>query len=67
MSIIIYIGRIKKPSIVIKPDKYIVKKGDTITKIAKKYNINKEDLYNKNKKVVKNSKGKIKIGSVLDV
>ena len=67
MSIIIYIGRIKKPSIVIIPNKYIVKEGDTLSKIAKKYNINKEDLYSKNIGVVKNGTKKIRPGSIINM
>ena len=64
----IYPGQvIKIPSIDIKPTKYIVKKGDTLSKIAKKYNINWKTIYENNKDVIGNNPNKIYPGMVLKI
>ena len=49
------------------PSTYIVKKGDTLIKIAKKYNINWKDLYELNKNVIGSNPNLIKIGMVLKI
>lgn len=41
---------------------YIVKKGDNLTKIAKKYNTTWKDIYNKNKELIGNNPNLIKVG-----
>lgn len=66
----IYVGQIikipKKDEVII-PSTYIVKKGDTLIKIAKKYNINWKDLYELNKNVIGSNPNLIKIGMVLKI
>ena len=47
------------------PTKYIVKKKDSLYKIAKKYNTTWQDIYNKNKDIIGNNPNKIKPGQVL--
>ena len=49
------------------PSKYIVQKGDNLTKIAKKYNTTWQNIYNKNKDVIGNNPNKIKPGQVLTI
>lgn len=48
------------------PDKehiyYIVKKGDNLSKIAKKYNTTWKDIYEKNKEIIGNNPNLIRIG-----
>lgn len=44
---------------------YIVKKGDTLSKIGKKYNIRWEKIYNDNKNVIGRDPNKINIGQRL--
>lgn len=44
---------------------YIVKPGDNLTKIAKRYNIDWKRIYNLNKKVIGNDPNKIQIGQEL--
>ncbi len=56
---------IKIPICDIKPSTYIVKKGDTLVGIAKKYNINWKTLYEKNKDVIGKNPNLIKPGQVL--
>lgn len=66
----IYVGqiiKIPKKDEVIMPSTYIVKKGDTLIKIAKKYNINWKDLYELNKNVIGSNPNLIKIGMVLKI
>ena len=66
----IYVGqiiKIPKKDEVIMPSTYIVKKGDTLIKIAKKYNINWKDLYEVNKNVIGSNPNLIKIGMVLKI
>lgn len=56
---------IKIPICDIKPDTYVVKKGDTLISIAKKYNLNWKKIYQKNKDVIGNNPNLIKPGQVL--
>lgn len=66
----IYVGqiiKIPKNDEVIMPSTYIVKKGDTLIKIAKKYNMNWKELYELNKNVIGNNPNLIKIGMVLKI
>ena len=51
----------------IKPTTYVVKKGDTLTSIAKKYNTTWRSIYNKNKSVIGNNPNKIYPGQVLTI
>lgn len=44
---------------------YIVKKGDTLTKIAKKYNTTWKKIYEKNKKTIGSNPNLIKVGMKL--
>lgn len=46
---------------------YIVKKGDTLTKIANKYNVNWKEIYAKNKNKIGNNPNKIYPGMVLKI
>lgn len=66
----IYVGQIikipKKDEVII-PSTYIVKKGDNLIKIAKKYNMNWKDLYELNKNVIGSNPNLIKIGMVLKI
>ena len=64
----IYIGQIIKiPNSFdeVAPSKYIIKKGDSLTNIAKRYNKNWKSLYEDNKKVIGNNPNKIYPGQVL--
>ena len=63
----IYPGQIIKipNKAVVKPTKYIVKKGDTLTSIAKKYNTNWKKIYEKNKSIIGNNPNKIYPGQTL--
>ena len=66
----IYPGEIiKVPNLVsnINPTTYVVKKGDTLSSIASKYNTTWQKLYNKNKTVIGNNPNKIKPGQVLSI
>ena len=56
---------IKIPICDIKPDTYVVKKGDTLIGIAKKYNMNWKTLYEKNKGIIGNNPNLIKPGQIL--
>lgn len=49
------------------PTTYVVKKGDTLIKIASKYNMSWNDLYNKNKTVIGGNPNLIKPGEVLEI
>ena len=44
---------------------YVVKKGDNLTKIAKKYNTTWQDIYNKNKDIIGNNPNLIYPGQIL--
>lgn len=44
---------------------YIVKKGDNLTKIAKKYNTTWQNIYNLNKNIIGNNPNLIKVGQKL--
>ena len=46
--------------------KYVVQKGDTLSKIAKKYNTTWQDIYEKNKDIIKNP-NKIYPGQILTI
>ena len=46
---------------------YTVKKGDTLSSIAKKYNISWKELYNKNKDIIGNNPNKIYVGQILKI
>ena len=66
----IYIGQIIKISDNnnnINPTTYVVKKGDTLTKIANKYNVNWKEIYAKNKNKIGNNPNKIYPGMVLKI
>ena len=65
----IYPGQIIKipDNIQIKPTTYVVKKGDTLIKIAKKYGINWKVLYDKNKDIIGKNPNYIKPGMVLTI
>ncbi len=64
----IYPGQIIKiPSTSIKPNMYIVKKGDTLIKIAKKYNMNWKVIYENNKDVIGSNPNKIYPGMILKI
>ncbi len=47
------------------PNKYIVKKGDTLIKIAKVYGKDWKEIYDKNKAVIGNNPNVIKPGQIL--
>lgn len=47
------------------PNKYVVKKGDTLVKIANKYKKNWKDIYMKNKKTIGDNPNRIKPGQIL--
>lgn len=64
----IYPGQIIKiPYDNIKPTTYIVKKGDTLSSIASKYNTTWQTIYNKNKNIIGNNPNKIYPGQVLTI
>ena len=64
----IYPGQIIKiPNVLINPATYVVKKGDTLISIAKKFNVNWKKLYERNKSVIGSNPNIIKPGMVLDV
>ena len=44
---------------------YVVKKGDNLTKIAKKFNTKWQDIYNKNKDIIGNNPNLIHPGQIL--
>ena len=46
---------------------YTVKSGDTLSSIAKKYNMSWKDLYNKNKDIIGDNPNKIYVGQVLTI
>lgn len=46
---------------------YTVKKGDTLSSIAKKYNMNWKELYDKNKDIIGNNPNKIYVGQILKI
>lgn len=46
---------------------YQVKKGDTLTSIAKKYHISWQKLYNDNKKIIGDNPNLIKVGQILKI
>ena len=46
---------------------YIVKKGDTLSSIAKKYNMKWIDLYNKNKDIIGDNPNKIYVGQIIKI
>ena len=49
----------------IKPTTYIVQKGDTLSSIARKYNMNWKDIYEKNKSIIGDNPNKIYPGMTL--
>ena len=51
----------------ISPTTYVVKKGDTLSKIASKYGVDWQYLYEKNKQVIGNNPDKIYPGQVLSI
>ena len=65
----IYVGQIIKipTSESIKPTTYIVKKGDTLSSIAKKYNTTWQKIYDKNKNIIGNNPNKIYPGQILTI
>lgn len=66
----IYIGqiiRIPNSSNNIKPTTYVVKKDDTLIKIAKKYRMDWKELYNKNKDTIGKNPNLIKPGQILKI
>ena len=66
----IYPGQIIKipsDSNTLVPTKYIVKKNDSLTKIAKKYHTTWQNIYEKNKNVIGNNPNKIKPGQILNI
>lgn len=65
----IYPGQVLKvPSVSnIKPNVYIVKKGDSLTSIAKKYNTTWKKIYEKNKKNIGDNPNKIYPGQTLEI
>ena len=66
----IFVGQIIKiPSdkSKIKPSTYIVKKGDTLIKIAIKYNLDWKKLYELNKNIIGDNPNLIKVGQVLNI
>lgn len=66
---LIYPGQIIKiyESSTINPTTYVVKKGDTLSSIAKKYNTTWQTIYNKNKSIIGNNPDIIKPGQVLTI
>ena len=64
---LIYVGQIIK----LPTDKfevsYTVQKGDSLTKIAKKYNITWQELYKINKDIIGSNPNLIKVGQVLKI
>lgn len=66
---LIYPGQIIKinESSAINPTTYIVKKGDTLSSIAKKYNTTWQAIYNKNKDVIGENPDIIRPGQVLTI
>lgn len=46
---------------------YTVKKGDTLTSVAKKYNTNWKKIYKKNKLIIGNNPNLIKVGQTLEI
>lgn len=48
-------------------EKYVVKKGDTLSSIAKKYNTTWKKIYEKNKKIIGNNPNLIITGQVLEI
>ena len=66
----IYIGQIIKipdSNSNINPTTYVVKKGDTLIKIANKYNTSWKEIYDKNKNEIGNNPNKIYPGMVLKI
>lgn len=65
----IYAGQIIKIStnIEINPSTYVVKKGDTLSSIANKYNTTWQKIYEKNKSIIGNNPNKIYPGQVLKI
>ena len=65
----IYPGQIIKIPVKteVKPTTYIVKKGDTLSSIAKKYNTSWKSIYEKNKSVIGNNPNKIYPGQTLTI
>ncbi len=65
----IYPGQIIKIpwNLEIKPTSYVVKKGDSLSSIAKKYGVNWKTLYEKNKSVIGKNPNVIKPGQVLNI
>lgn len=57
----------KKVNQLLSSKKYIVKTGDTLNSIAKKYNMNWKDLYNKNKDIIGDNPNKIYEGQILNI
>ena len=79
VSKIVEINNIKNPNLIIVGDilkipllitkeetiTYVVKKGDTLSSIAKKYNTTWQSLYEKNKNIIGNNPNLIKVGEEL--
>lgn len=51
----------------INPTTYVVKKGDTLSSIARKYNTNWKNIYDKNKNIIGNNPNKIYPGMTLKI
>lgn len=65
----IYPGQIIRVPVTIKitPSTYVVKKGDTLSSIAKKYGISWKILYEKNKTIIGKNPNKIYPGQILNI
>lgn len=67
----IYVGQILKipnyNNSNIKPNTYVVKKGDTLSKIAEKYSTNWKKIYEKNKDIIGDNPNLIKPGQILQL
>jgi LysM repeat protein len=64
---IISVGQVIKIPTTKKEVTYTVKKGDTLSSIAAKYNTTWQDIYNDNKKVIGSNPNQIKPGQVLKI
>lgn len=79
ISELVSLNNIKNPNLIIIGDKlkipnsqinkemvtYVVRKGDTLSEIAKKYNMSWQQLYEKNKKIIGKNPNLIKVGQAL--
>ena len=64
---VISVGQVIKIPIAKKEVTYTVKKGDTLSSIAAKYNTSWKDIYNDNKKIIGSNPNQIKPGQVLKI